>query len=182
MSNDSESTRLYHDCSGDNCTFCEWRKEHEIKLRYEHLLKDEPEEVDLVHGVRLTTSQIANPSRELATQQIADFLAHFDDDCQFPPYDEHFEEVLTQLIEESSENTTTTTTCTTLKDPSSALDDGHVDEYTSNLTQTVKTTTSSSISAKSSSSAKRFASPKGKKTIELIKRSSIPVKTCQQTS
>ncbi len=27
MSNDSE---LFNDCSGENCTFCQWRKDHEI--------------------------------------------------------------------------------------------------------------------------------------------------------
>ena len=40
-----------------------------------------------VAGVELTSSQIADPSCELSTQQTSDYLAQFDNDWNFPEYD-----------------------------------------------------------------------------------------------
>ena len=54
-------------------------------------------------GVKLTSSQIADPHKELSTQQTSDFLANFDDDDDnFPAYDAEFEQILTQVEQQST--------------------------------------------------------------------------------
>ena len=68
-------SKLFHDCSGVKCSFCAWREQNPIKLGWEELLGMEAEyecDNNIVAGVELTSSQIADPSRELSTQQTSD--------------------------------------------------------------------------------------------------------------
>ena len=50
-------------------------------------------------GVNLTNSHIADPYRELSTQQTSDFLAYYDThhDVDFPEMDEEFDKIPTQI-------------------------------------------------------------------------------------
>ena len=76
-------SKLFNDCSGVKCSFCTWREQNPIKLGWEELLGMEAEyecDSNIVAGVELTSSQNADPSRELSTQQTSDYLAQFDDD------------------------------------------------------------------------------------------------------
>ena len=80
---------LMHKCTGSGCAFCAWRKKKPFELGWERLLEDNS-------GVQLTSSQIADPFREISTQQTSDFLANFDTDDHFPQLDSEFEQILSQ--------------------------------------------------------------------------------------
>ena len=93
----SDLASLFHECTGEGCSFCNWRKENPIELGWEPLMEKE------LYGVKLTSSQVADPHKELSTQQTSDFLANFDDDDDnFPAYDAEFEQILTQVEQQST--------------------------------------------------------------------------------
>ena len=67
ISSYSDLASLFHECTGEGCSFCNWRKENPIELGWEPLMEEE------LYGVKLTSSQIADPHKELSTQQTSDF-------------------------------------------------------------------------------------------------------------
>ena len=111
-------------------------------------------------AVDLTSSQIADPHRELSTQQTIDFLSHCEDEYCFPSLDSEFERALTQ-IEFSS----------VVEDSLTARSEGTDQPCTSTSVTMAKTI------AFSSTSTRAYGSPKGEKAIEVARRGSVPKKT-----
>ena len=110
------------------------------------------------------SSQVADPHRELSMQQTIDFLANFDAESNFPQYDVKFEQVLTQIDQQS----------TSLKKPNceSVMEDDFPEydaEFEQILTQIIEQQSTRSSIDVTNKLAKRFASPKKKKQLKLQK-------------
>ena len=85
-----------------------------MELGRERLLEDNSETSKSVRGEQLTSSQIADPFREISTQQTSNFLANFDTDDHFPLLDSEFEQILNCSIPSGfSTFTTSSVTATT---------------------------------------------------------------------
>ena len=57
---------LFNRCTGPGCSFCAWRMDNPIDLGWKNLLSDEPFSSNIICGVELTASQVADPTTELS--------------------------------------------------------------------------------------------------------------------